>query len=49
MPFLLVMVAWLALLFASFSLFAPPNPIVIVTLLVSGAGRVQRDFPDPGT
>ena len=35
MPFLLVMVAWLALLFASFSLFAPPNPIVIVTLLVS--------------
>jgi len=32
-PFLVVMVAWLALLFASFSLFAPPNPTVVVTLL----------------
>ena len=35
MPFLVVMVAWLVLLFASFSLFAPPNPTVIVTLLIS--------------
>lgn len=34
LPFLVVMVAWLVLLFASFSLFAPPNPTVIVTLLV---------------
>jgi hypothetical protein len=33
-PFLVLMVAWLALLFASFSLFAPPNPTVIVTLLI---------------
>jgi len=33
-PFLVVMVAWLALLFASFSLFAPPNPTVVVTLLI---------------
>ena len=35
MPFLVVMVAWLVLLFASFSLFAPPNPTVVVTLLIS--------------
>jgi len=34
LPFLVVMVAWLALLFTSFSLFAPPNPTVIVTLLI---------------
>jgi hypothetical protein len=34
MPFLVVMVAWLALLFASFSLFAPPNPTVVATLLI---------------
>jgi hypothetical protein len=34
LPFLVVMVAWLALLFASFSLFAPPNPTVIATLLI---------------
>ena len=33
LPFLVVMVAWLVLLLASFSLFAPPNPTVIVTLL----------------
>ncbi len=35
LPFLVVMVAWLVLLFASFSLFAPPNSTVIVTLLIS--------------
>ncbi len=34
LPFLVVMVAWLVLLFASFSLLAPPNPTVIVTLLI---------------
>lgn len=33
-PFLVVMVSWLALLFASFSLFAPPNATVVATLLV---------------
>src|SRR5262249_32192237 len=33
-PFLVVMVSWLALLFTSFSLFAPPNTTVFVTLLV---------------
>jgi hypothetical protein len=33
-PFLVVMVSWVTLLFASFSLFAPPNVTVVVTLLV---------------
>ena len=33
-PFLVVMVSWLTLLFASFSLFASPNATVIVTLLI---------------
>jgi hypothetical protein len=33
-PFLVVLVFWLTILFASFSLFAPPNPTVLVTLLV---------------
>jgi hypothetical protein len=33
-PFLVVMAAWLTLLFASFSLFAPPNATVVVTLVV---------------
>ena len=33
-PFLVVLVFWLMILFTSFSLFSPPNPTVIVTLLV---------------
>jgi hypothetical protein len=33
-PFLVVMVAWLTLILASFSLFAPPNSTVFITLLV---------------
>jgi hypothetical protein len=33
-PFLVVMVAWLTLLLASFSLFAPPKPMVVITLLI---------------
>jgi hypothetical protein len=42
-PFLVVMVFWLAVLFASFSLFAQPNATVVTTLLVcalSVAGAV---------
>jgi Protein of unknown function (DUF4239) len=34
-PFLMVVVAWLAFLFASFGLFAPRNPLVITVLLVA--------------
>ena len=33
-PFLVVMVCWLTLILASFSLFAPPNATVFSTLLV---------------
>src|SRR5262249_34349281 len=33
-PFLVVLICWLALLFASFSLFAPRNAMVFVTLLI---------------
>lgn len=33
-PFLVIVVFWLVIIFASFSLFAHPNPIVILTLLV---------------
>ena len=34
MPFLVVMVFWLAVIFASFGLFAPRNATVIATLFV---------------
>ncbi len=34
LPFLVVLVFWLTILFASFSLFAPPNATVVITLLV---------------
>src|SRR6266567_7495803 len=33
-PFLVVMVSWLTILFTSFGMFAPPNGTVLVTLLV---------------
>jgi hypothetical protein len=33
-PFLVVMVSWVALIFASFGLFAPRNAMAVVTLLV---------------
>jgi hypothetical protein len=33
-PFLVVMVAWLTLILASFALFAPPNATVFISLLV---------------
>ena len=34
MPFLLVLVFWLSMIFASFGLFAPVNPTVIALLFV---------------
>jgi hypothetical protein len=34
LPFLVVMASWLAIVFASFTLFAPPNATVFTTLLV---------------
>jgi hypothetical protein len=36
-PFLLMLVAWLTILFISFGLNAPPNPTVMATLLVCAA------------
>jgi hypothetical protein len=33
-PFLVIMVAWLTLIMASFSLFAPPNAMVFLTLVI---------------
>jgi hypothetical protein len=33
-PFLVVMVGWLTLILTSFSLFAPPKPTVVITLLI---------------
>jgi hypothetical protein len=44
MPFLVVMVAWLALLFTSFSLFAPPNLTVVATLLISALAVTSAIF-----
>jgi hypothetical protein len=34
LPFLVLLVFWLAIIFASFSLFVPPNPIVVFAFFV---------------
>jgi hypothetical protein len=51
-PFLVVVVSWLTMLFVSFGLFSPPNPTVIVTLLVcalsvAGAMFLIVDLDEP--
>jgi hypothetical protein len=51
-PFLVVVTFWLSVLFLSFGLFSPPNPTVIVTLLVcalsvAGAMFLIVDLDDP--
>ena len=51
-PFLVVLVFWLAALFVSFGLFAPPNATVIATLMVcalsvSGAIFLILELADP--
>lgn len=51
-PFLVVLVFWLAALFVSFGLFAPPNPAVIATLMVcalsvSGAIFLILELAEP--
>jgi hypothetical protein len=53
-PFLVVMVAWLTLILACFSLFAPPNATVFSTLFVcalavSSAVILELDRPFDGT
>jgi hypothetical protein len=43
MPFLVVLIFWLTMIFASFSLFAQPNPVVIGSLFMfalSAAGAI---------
>jgi hypothetical protein len=52
LPFLVVLIFWLAALFASFGLFAPPNATVITTLLlcavsVSGAVFLILELAQP--
>jgi len=54
-PFLILLVFWLSLVFASFGLFAPPNPITIVMLLlcsIAVAGGIyfieELDHPASG-
>jgi len=53
-PLLVVLVSWLVAIFMSFGLFAPPNPTVIVTLLVgalavSGAILIILEMYSPFT
>jgi hypothetical protein len=53
-PFLAVLVFWLAMLFASFSLFAKPNLTIVIVLLicafsVSGAIYLVLELDRPFT
>jgi hypothetical protein len=43
-PFLVVLVFWLAILFASFSLFARPNATVVATLLICALSVASAVF-----
>jgi hypothetical protein len=47
MPFLVVLIFWLTIIFASFGLFARPNAIAIGSLLMFALGR-RSDLHDPG-
>jgi hypothetical protein len=47
MPFLVVLVFWLTIIFVSFSLFAQPSPMVIGALLIlalSATGAIYLIF-----
>jgi hypothetical protein len=51
-PFLVVLVFWLSLIFVSFGLFAPPNPTMVIALLlgalsVSGAIFLILELDQP--
>jgi hypothetical protein len=51
-PFLVVLVFWLAMIFASFGMFARPNPTVITALIVcvvsaSGALYLVLELSEP--
>ena len=53
-PFLILLVFWLSIVFASFGMFAPPNPIAIVMLLlcsiaVSGGIYFIEELDNPAS
>jgi len=53
-PFLILLVFWLSIVFASFGLFAPPNPATIVMLLlcsiaVSGGIYFIEELDNPAS
>ncbi|HZR81890.1 MAG TPA: hypothetical protein VFD92_12390 [Candidatus Binatia bacterium] len=43
-PFITVMVLWLAFIFGTFTLFAPPNPLIVAVLLVSALSAASALF-----
>jgi ABC-type amino acid transport system permease subunit len=52
-PFLVLLIFWLAIVFASFGLFAPPNPTTMVALFlcamaVAGGVFLIEDLDNPG-
>jgi uncharacterized membrane protein len=52
-PFLVLLIFWLAIVFASFGLFAPSNPTTMVALLlcavaVAGGIFLIEDLDNPG-
>ena len=46
MPFFVVLIFWLVVIFASFSLFAEPGPVVIASILLFRALGVERTVLD---
>jgi ABC-type amino acid transport system permease subunit len=53
-PFLILLIFWLTLVFASFGLFAPPNPTTVIALLlcsiaVAGGIGLIEDLDNPGS
>jgi uncharacterized membrane protein len=47
-PFLVILILWLAVIFASFGLFVRPNRIAILTFFIGGLIGSQCNFSDPG-
>ena len=43
-PFLIVVVLWLTIIFASFSLFAKPGPVVVTSLFIFGLSAASAVF-----
>ena len=52
MPMLIIVISWLAIIFVSVGLFAPPNPTVVIALMlavfsVSGAIFLILELDQP--